>query len=75
MILHSFHFPLLSNSEYINKKINILFIFSKILYKIKNIECYIPNWIIRENEMNAISSGLIIDININILHHLLFLQF
>ena len=46
-----------------------------ILYKIRNIECYIQNWIIRENEMNVISSGLIIDIKINLVNHILFLQF
>ena len=65
MILYSIHFPLLSNSLYKNKKANILFISLMILYKKRNIECYIENWIIRENELNIISSGLIINININ----------
>ena len=65
MILYSIHFPLLSNSLYKNKKAYILFISLMILYKKINIECYIEIWKTRENELNVILSGLIIDININ----------
>ena len=75
MIVHSIHFPLLSNSLYNNKKTNILFTFLMILYKKIIIECYGENWIIMENELNVLSSGLIIDININLQYHVFFLQF